>query len=156
MKVNKTLKRDLVKDAQRLGKLSGRSTRDQYRFHLKLGFGLLLGVGAAVVVGTPMLFNSVQTELNKPIPQETIVKDTASQSIPQETVAPTYEYTDTEAHQEICDAGRQYLMDVAQGRMTVEQGKSEVRSYSAYLSRLSPASASSLVATGVGCSGLWK
>jgi hypothetical protein len=56
----------------------------------------------------------------------------------------------------MCAAGKQYFEDVVARRMTVEQGKSEVRSYSTYLSRNSPASKSELLAVGVGCSRLWK
>ena len=71
--------------------------------------------------------------------------------------APNYEYSTRQAAlTEMCDAGKQYFGDVVAGRMTVNQGKTEVRSYSTYLSRNSPASKNDLLMAGMGCSRLWK
>ena len=68
-----------------------------------------------------------------------------------------YEFpTEKGALTEMCDAGKEYRGHVLAGRATVEQGKEEVRSYSTYLSRNSPASKNDLLHMGMGCSGLWN
>ena len=71
-------------------------------------------------------------------------------------VTRSYEYTTAGARGEMCAAGRQYRGDVLAGRGPIEQGRQEVRSYSTYLSRNSPASKSELLSIGMACSGLWN
>jgi len=129
---------------------------------LAIGFGGMMNPtldSQTKVVEAPA---PVEKVAEAPAPAKPVVKEPVAEAPAPKAAAPapatkTYEYPTVQAaRQEICDAGTQYLMDVAQGYMTVEQGKNEVRSYAAYLSKNSPASAGDLVSIGVGCSKLWN
>jgi len=125
-----------------------------------IGVGIGAGFNPEIAATTQPTETKVEIVKEAPAPKAEVVEEAPAPKAEVVKKAPatkTYEYPTVQAaQQEICDAGTQYLMDVAQGYMTVEQGKNEVRSYAAYLSKNSPASASELVSIGVGCSKLWN
>jgi len=112
-----------------------------------LGLILFVGLKSAPKKEAPVL-ETAKVEETKPV--------TTTPEEVQKVATPTYEFGYDEAKEEMCEAGKQYFNDVLNGRGTLEQAKEEVRRYSTYLSRKSPAGASELRNIGMACSMLWS
>lgn len=144
----------------------GAAIADGFHFHkdkkvgarIRAGFvTLVVACAGGALVPDFRKTTAVVTEAPAPVEQVAPVAPTPAPAVVVAPITPDYEYDTAEAAKaEMCTAGRQYLGDVVGGYMTVEQGKNEVRSYSTYLSRNSPASKNDLLMTGMACSGLWK
>jgi len=156
MKLDKLVTRKIVRRVQEEAKKSGRSTREQYIHNSKIGIGILGGgLSLAALVVLPM-FNPAQ-----PVQDERKEflewMESRMEMVSPENTESDYQYaTDRAAKNEMCKAGRQYLSDVMQGFMTIDQAKNEVRQYSAHLGKVSPATQHELQMVGMGCSQLWN
>ena len=144
----------------------GAAIADGFHFHrekkvaarIRAGFVTLV-VACAGGALVPNAFETTAPVAEAPAPIEQVVEVPVAPVEPVVEVpapAPNYEYpTVAAAQKEMCEAGKQYLGDVLGRWATIDQAKEEVRSYSTYLSRNSPASKSDLMAVGMGCSRLW-